>query len=126
MLVDVILGVFKLYLKMVRVELISCSCHVIPAGANRIVLQDSNILQPMGLTVLGDHLYWIDRQQQMIERVDKLTGDGRTRIQGRISFLTSIHAVEEMDPQEFGTDRCFSLSASVQQLHDQITSACFY
>ena len=75
-----------------------------PPGANRIVLQDSNILQPMGLTVLGDYLYWIDRQQQMIERVDKLTGDGRTRIQGRISYLTSIHAVEEMEPQEFGMD----------------------
>lgn len=79
-------------------------------GANRIVLQDSNILQPLGLTVLGDHLYWIDRQQQMIERVDKLTGDGRTRVQGRISYLTSIHAVEEMDPQEFGTDFCLSYS----------------
>lgn len=75
-------------------------------GANRIVLQDSNILQPMGLTVLGDHLYWIDRQQQMIERVDKITGDGRTRIQGRISYLTSIHAVEEMDPQEFASHPC--------------------
>uniref|UniRef100_A0A673ZAX5 Low density lipoprotein receptor-related protein 5 n=1 Tax=Salmo trutta TaxID=8032 RepID=A0A673ZAX5_SALTR len=71
-------------------------------GANRIVLQDSNILQPMGLTVLGEHLYWIDRQQQMIERVDKLTGEKRTRIQGRISYLTSIHAVEDMDPTEFG------------------------
>ncbi|XP_078114054.1 low-density lipoprotein receptor-related protein 5 [Sander vitreus] len=75
-------------------------------GANRIVLQDSNILQPMGLTILGEHLYWIDRQQQMIERVDKLTGDGRTRIQGRISYLTSIHAVEEMDPQEFASHPC--------------------
>lgn len=76
---------------------------VLLLGANRIVLQDSNILQPLGVTVLGDHLYWIDRQQQMIERVDKLTGDGRTRIQGRISYLTSIYAVEEMDLQEFGT-----------------------
>ncbi|KAM6973495.1 low-density lipoprotein receptor-related protein 5 isoform 2-T2 [Aplochiton taeniatus] len=75
-------------------------------GANRVVLQDSNILQPMGLTVLGDHLYWIDRQQQMIERVDKLTGDKRTRIQGRISYLTSIHAVEDMDPQEFASHPC--------------------
>ncbi|XP_028286130.1 low-density lipoprotein receptor-related protein 5 [Parambassis ranga] len=75
-------------------------------GANRIVLQDSNILQPLGVTVLGDHLYWIDRQQQMIERVEKLTGDGRTRIQGRISFLTSIYAVEEMDPQEFASHPC--------------------
>lgn len=58
----------------------------------------------MGLTVLGDHLYWIDRQQQMIERVDKLTGEGRTRIQGRISYLTSIHAAVEMNPSEFGRD----------------------
>lgn len=72
------------------------------SGANRIVLQDSNILQPVGLTVLGDHLYWIDRQQQMIERVDKLNGDKRTRIQGRIQFLTGIHAVEYMEPEEFG------------------------
>ncbi|KAA8590698.1 hypothetical protein FQN60_014632 [Etheostoma spectabile] len=71
-----------------------------------LIRPDSNILQPMGLTILGEHLYWIDRQQQMIERVDKLTGDGRTRIQGRISYLTSIHAVEEMDPQEFASHPC--------------------
>ena len=91
-----------------------CDIILSPPGANRIVLQDSNILQPMGLTVLGDHLYWIDRQQQMIERVDKLTGDGRTRIQGRISYLTSIHAVEEMDPQEFGMDICLSAAVNVE------------
>ncbi|MED6284793.1 Low-density lipoprotein receptor- protein 5 [Characodon lateralis] len=60
----------------------------------------------MGLTVLRDHLYWIDRQQQMIERVDKLTGEGRTRIQGRISYLTSVHAAEEIDPQEFASHPC--------------------
>ncbi len=71
-------------------------------GANRIVLQDSNILQPVGLTVLGDHLYWIDKQQQMIECVDKLTGEKRTRIQGRLQYLTGIHAVEYMEPEEFG------------------------
>lgn len=56
----------------------------------------------MGLTVLGDHLYWIDRQQQMIECIDKLTGEKRTRIQGRIVYLTGIHAVEDMDPNELG------------------------
>ncbi len=71
-------------------------------GANRIVLQDSNILQPVGLTVLGDHLYWIDKQQQMIECVDKLTGEKRTRIQGRLQYLSGIHAVEYMEPEEFG------------------------
>ncbi|XP_048829271.1 LOW QUALITY PROTEIN: low-density lipoprotein receptor-related protein 5 [Brienomyrus brachyistius] len=76
------------------------------SGANRITLQDSNILQPMGLTVLGGHLYWIDRQQQMIERVDKVTGEGRTRVQVRVMHLTSIHAVEDMDPKEFSSHPC--------------------
>ncbi|XP_029697135.1 low-density lipoprotein receptor-related protein 5 isoform X2 [Takifugu rubripes] len=76
-------------------------------GANRIVLQDSSILQPAGLTVLGDHLYWIDRQQQIIERVDKLTGDGRTRIQGRLASLTSIHAAESVARQHLENHPCF-------------------
>lgn len=74
-----------------------------PPGANRIVLQDSSILQPAGLTVMGDHLYWIDRQQQVIERVDKLTGDGRTRVQGRLAYLTSVHAAETVDRRDLGT-----------------------
>ncbi|MGH0144914.1 UNVERIFIED_CONTAM: hypothetical protein FKN15_019347 [Acipenser sinensis] len=76
------------------------------SGANRITLQDSNILQPTGLTVLGEHLYWIDRQQQMIERVDKINGDKRTRIQGRIVHLTGIHAVEDIDTDEFSAHPC--------------------
>ncbi|XP_077312028.1 low-density lipoprotein receptor-related protein 5 isoform X1 [Lithobates pipiens] len=75
-------------------------------GANRITLEDSNILQPMGLTVLGDHLYWIDRQQQMIERVEKTNGFQRTRIQGRITHLTGIHAVEALDMAEFSAHPC--------------------
>ncbi|XP_068117072.1 low-density lipoprotein receptor-related protein 5 [Hyperolius riggenbachi] len=76
------------------------------SGANRITLEDSNILQPMGLTVLGDHLYWIDRQQQMIERVDKTNGFQRTRIQGRIAHLTGIHAVAAPDVNEFSAHPC--------------------
>ncbi|XP_073521420.1 low-density lipoprotein receptor-related protein 5-like [Phyllobates terribilis] len=76
------------------------------SGANRITLEDSNILQPMGLSVLGDHLYWIDRQQQMIERVDKTNGLQRTRIQGRIAHLTGIHAVETLDTKEFSAHPC--------------------
>ncbi|KAG5273414.1 hypothetical protein AALO_G00151070 [Alosa alosa] len=76
------------------------------SGANRIVLQDSSMFQPVGLTVLGDHLYWIDRQHQMIERVDKLTGEKRTRIQGRIVYLTGIHAVEDIDPDELAAHPC--------------------
>lgn len=52
---------------------------------------------------MGDHLYWIDRQQQVIERVDKLTGDGRTRVQGRLAYLTSVHAAETVDRRDLGT-----------------------
>ncbi|XP_048340184.1 low-density lipoprotein receptor-related protein 5 isoform X2 [Sphaerodactylus townsendi] len=80
------------------------SCDL--SGANRVTLQDSNILQPMGLTVLGNHLYWIDRQQQMIERVEKTNGYRRTRIQGRIAHLTGIHAVEDIDMEEFSAHPC--------------------
>ncbi|XP_067396574.1 low-density lipoprotein receptor-related protein 5 isoform X3 [Emydura macquarii macquarii] len=80
------------------------SCDL--SGANRVTLEDSNILQPMGLTVLGNHLYWIDRQQQMIERVEKTNGYKRTRIQGRIAHLTGVHAVEEVDMNEFSAHPC--------------------
>uniref|UniRef100_A0A8D0C3T4 Low-density lipoprotein receptor-related protein n=1 Tax=Salvator merianae TaxID=96440 RepID=A0A8D0C3T4_SALMN len=80
------------------------SCDL--SGANRVTLQDSNILQPMGLTVLGNHLYWIDRQQQMIERVEKTNGYKRARIQGRIAHLTGIHAVEDIDLGEFSAHPC--------------------
>ncbi|XP_033011997.1 low-density lipoprotein receptor-related protein 5 isoform X1 [Lacerta agilis] len=80
------------------------SCDL--SGANRVTLQDANILQPMGLTVLGNHLYWIDRQQQMIERAEKTNGYKRTRIQGRIVHLTGIHAVEDIDMEEFSAHPC--------------------
>lgn len=61
------------------------------------------MVQPVGLAVLGRHLYWIDRQQQMIERVEKTSGDKRTRVQGRVAHLTGIHAVEDVSLEEFCT-----------------------
>ncbi|XP_062373779.1 low-density lipoprotein receptor-related protein 6 isoform X2 [Sardina pilchardus] len=78
------------------------------SGANRIVIEDSSILQPVGLTVFGDHLYWIDRQQQMIERIDKTTREGRTKIQARIAALSDIHAVQELDMREYSKHPCTS------------------
>ncbi|XP_015208455.1 low-density lipoprotein receptor-related protein 6 isoform X1 [Lepisosteus oculatus] len=76
------------------------------SGADRIVIEDSNILQPVGLTVFGNHLYWIDRQQQMIERIDKVTREGRTKIQARIASLSDIHAVSELDMREYRKHPC--------------------
>lgn len=65
------------------------------------MIEDSNILQPVGLTVFGNFLYWIDRQQQMIERIDKVTREGRTKIQARIASLSDIHAVRELHMDEY-------------------------
>ncbi|KAL6038747.1 hypothetical protein STEG23_008240, partial [Scotinomys teguina] len=71
------------------------------SGANRIVLEDSNILQPVGLTVFENWLYWIDKQQQMIEKIDMTGREGRTKVQARIAQLSDIHAVKELNLHEY-------------------------
>ncbi|KAM6320831.1 low-density lipoprotein receptor-related protein 6 isoform 5-T5 [Aegotheles albertisi] len=76
------------------------------SGANRIVLEDSNILQPVGLTVFENWLYWIDRQQQMIEKIDMTGREGRTKVQARIAQLSDIHAVKELNVQEYRQHPC--------------------
>ncbi|EQB78991.1 hypothetical protein CB1_001683059 [Camelus ferus] len=76
------------------------------SGANRIVLEDSNILQPVGLTVFENWLYWIDKQQQMIEKIDMTGREGRTKVQARIAQLSDIHAVKELNLQEYKPPTC--------------------
>lgn len=51
--------------------------------------------------MFGNHLYWIDKQQQMIERIDKTTREGRTKVQARVAYLSDIHAVHELDLREY-------------------------
>ncbi|XP_078453259.1 low-density lipoprotein receptor-related protein 6-like [Lampetra planeri] len=75
------------------------------SGANRQLLQDS-LLQPLGLTVLGQYLYWIDRQPQLIERAEKLSSAGRTKILARVSHLTALHAAQELDPAAYRSHPC--------------------
>lgn len=79
-------------------------------GANRIVLEDTNILQPVGLTVFENWLYWIDKQQQMIEKIDMTGREGRTKVQARIAQLSDIHAVKELNLQEYS--KCWWCVAS--------------
>lgn len=89
---------FEIVFPFIPVEL---KCFFPSAGANRIVLEDSNILQPVGLTVFENWLYWIDRQQQMIEKIDMTGREGRTKVQARIAQLSDIHAVKELNIQEY-------------------------
>lgn len=83
-------------------------------GANRIVLEDSNILQPVGLTVFENWLYWIDKQQQMIEKIDMTGREGRTKVQARIAQLSDIHAVKELNLQEYSKCSCSAASCRIR------------
>uniref|UniRef100_A0A8D0BMN3 Low-density lipoprotein receptor-related protein n=1 Tax=Salvator merianae TaxID=96440 RepID=A0A8D0BMN3_SALMN len=76
------------------------------SGANRIVLEDSNLLQPVGLTVFENWLYWIDRHQQMIEKIDTTLREGRTKVQAHVAQLSDIHAVKELNMQEYRQHPC--------------------
>ena len=49
-----------------------------------------------GLAVLGAHLYWVDPAQQLIERVDKLTGLEPRTVVSRTEGLTAIAAVRNL------------------------------
>ena len=49
-----------------------------------------------GLAVLGPHLYWVDPAQQLIERVDKHTGQEPRTVVSRTEGLTAIAAVANL------------------------------
>ena len=67
-------------------------------GGNRRVLVSGKILQPVGLAVFDSYLYWIDKNQNLIEHVNAMTGEDRKLIQTRVTQLSDIIAVEKMDP----------------------------
>nr|AVT42511.1 Wnt co-receptor arrow [Lithobius atkinsoni] len=75
-------------------------------GANRKVLVNSNLLQPVALTVYDSFLYWIDREQMMIERVNKYSGEDRERIHGRISHLSDLIAVSYLTKEAIAAHPC--------------------
>lgn len=66
-------------------------------GYKRKTLVTGSLFQPVSLTVLGDYLYWIDKDQQVIERVSKLNGKNQHQVQYRMSHLTDIVAISPLD-----------------------------
>lgn len=55
-------------------------------------------------------LYWIDKQQQMIEKIDMTGREGRTKVQARIAQLSDIHAVKGLNLQEYS--KCWWCTAN--------------
>lgn len=62
----------------------------------RRTVVSSQLMQVSGLAVLKDFLYWIDKDQQLIERVDKNTGLTREAVMSKVSHLTDLVAITDI------------------------------
>ena len=63
-------------------------------GGNREVLLDGLTGNPRGLATFGNFLYWLDRGNQLVERIHKSRGDKRSWVRGRIPGLSDLISVE--------------------------------
>lgn len=85
------------------VVLLTYSCILI---FFRKVILTGELLNPISLTVLGNYIYWIDNDQQIIEMANKITGLEKQRVQARIPLLTKILAVNAGDPEQYVSHPC--------------------
>ncbi|XP_039278794.1 low-density lipoprotein receptor-related protein 6 [Nilaparvata lugens] len=64
------------------------------SGENRRNIVYTRSGQVSSVAVLGHYLYWIDRESQVVERVDKETGRIREMVISRIAHLNDLVAVD--------------------------------
>uniref|UniRef100_A0A1B6BXD2 EGF-like domain-containing protein n=1 Tax=Clastoptera arizonana TaxID=38151 RepID=A0A1B6BXD2_9HEMI len=62
-------------------------------GKSRRTIIVNQLVQVSGLAVLGSHLYWMDRDQQIVERADKISGLHRDTVVAKVSHLTDLVAI---------------------------------
>ncbi|XP_014786530.1 low-density lipoprotein receptor-related protein 6 [Octopus bimaculoides] len=95
----------RLYWSDLELNRIECSDL---SGGNRKILVDSEIEHPNGLAVLGQYVYWIDKDQQLIQWINHADTHVRYRMQGRrIQGLTDIHAVQMISEEDFQKHPCY-------------------
>ena len=75
-------------------------------GGNRRVLVSDEILHPVGLTVLGRYLYWVDRETEVMQRMDKISGQDRSIMHSRLPHLRDVHAVEMITMNDIKNHPC--------------------
>jgi low density lipoprotein receptor-related protein 5/6 len=64
-------------------------------GSNRkivIEVRPPQKFHPFGLSILGDHIYWTDWEQSVLERAIKYTGEDRWVLVGHLDGLMSVQA----------------------------------
>lgn len=66
-------------------------------GDDRRMIFESTTLHPISLAVFGNYLYWIERDQKVIERINKLSATGRQTVYNRIPHLIDMISVAKMD-----------------------------
>ena len=62
-------------------------------GSRRQVLVDGQVAEVASLAVHGEHLYWIDKKYEVLERVHKRTGADRIVVKSRMPVLTDVVVV---------------------------------
>ncbi|KAJ8675255.1 hypothetical protein QAD02_011041 [Eretmocerus hayati] len=77
-------------------------------GGNRRILVASIQGSLMHLSVLFDHVYWFDRDSQMVERVDKTTGSGRKTVMSSRA-LTDLVSVRMPSDSAMESNMCSPL-----------------
>ena len=75
-------------------------------GGNRKVMVMDNVHTAIGMAIFGPYLYWIDKDQDFIERVDTGQTQRRKRFQKRLSHLSDILSVEGFTPAEIAAHPC--------------------
>ena len=82
--------------------------ELVGENGDRRVVVNEGVVEPVGLAVLGQWLYWADRDQARVIRVDKWTGTNRQIVLSHVPRLSSLTAVPELDLQAVKTHPCFS------------------
>ena len=93
---------------------IECSSY---DGDNRHVIFEATVLHPISIAVYDNYLYWIEREQKVIERINKLSETGKETVYNRLSHLTDIIAVARMDTNMTS----LTCQVSVQAIHYYIS-----
>nr|BAW33243.1 low density lipoprotein receptor-related protein 6 [Hemicentrotus pulcherrimus] len=52
------------------------------------------LASPVGLTILDNHLYWVDRKAEAVKQADKLDGKNQYKVKGQMVSLTDVLAVD--------------------------------
>ena len=66
-------------------------------GDNRRTVFEASVLHPISIAVYDNYVYWIEREQKVIERIDRLSVTEKQTVYNRIPHLTDIISVAKMD-----------------------------